>query len=65
MSFNFYENSEEYLTVLSGDIQVSVGKNEAKLHTGDVLIYQCDIEHRIANIGDTEAKVYLVVRFCK
>ena len=60
-----YENSEEYVTVLSGDIQVSVGKNEAKLHTGDVLIYQCDIEHRIINIGNTEAKVYLVVRFCK
>jgi transcriptional regulator with XRE-family HTH domain len=58
-----YSGTEEYLTVLAGRVKVSVGDKTTILNEGDVLIYQCDIEHSIENLADIEAKIYLVVRF--
>lgn len=58
-----YAGTEEYLTVLDGTVKVSAGKNSALLHSGDVIVYQCDIEHTIENDNDTPARVHLVVRF--
>ncbi|MDD3119580.1 MAG: XRE family transcriptional regulator [Victivallales bacterium] len=60
-----YTGTEEYLTVLQGRVRVGAGKNSTSLGTGDVLIYQCDIDHLIENIGEEEARVHLVVRFGK
>jgi len=60
-----YTGSEEYLTVLEGKVQVSAGKNTAVLNAGDVIIYQCDIDHVIENLGPGEARVHLVVRFAR
>ena len=58
-----YEGTEEYLTVLEGEITVNAGKNNTTLRDGDVLIYQSDIEHAIANHQKTAAKIHMVVRF--
>lgn len=58
-----YEGTEEYLTILEGEVTVTAGKNTTTLQTGDVLIYQSDIEHAIANQGTSTAKVHMVVRF--
>ncbi|MBO5688293.1 MAG: helix-turn-helix transcriptional regulator [Lentisphaeria bacterium] len=58
-----YEGTEEYLTILDGEAAVSAGKNSTILHTGDVLIYQSDIEHAIANRTGKEARIHMVVRF--
>ncbi len=58
-----YAGTEEYLTVLEGSVKVSAGKNTAILNAGDVVIYQCDIEHHIDNLGDEPARVHLVVCF--
>lgn len=56
--------SEEFLTVLAGEVRVTAGNRAATLHAGDVLIYQCDVEHEIANASpDAPAGVHLVVRF--
>lgn len=60
-----YTGTEEYLTVLQGSVKVTAGKNCTTLHEGDVLIYQCDVDHIIDNIGEGEARVHLVVRFGK
>jgi len=60
-----YAGTEEYLTVLDGQVKVSAGKNVASLNAGDVIIYQCDIDHVIENVGPGEAKVHLVVRFVR
>ncbi|MCF6174166.1 MAG: XRE family transcriptional regulator [Victivallaceae bacterium] len=58
-----YPGTEEFLTVLAGKVKVSAGENETILNAGDVLVYQCDIEHHIENLAATESRIYLVVRF--
>ena len=65
MSSPHYPDTEEFLTVLEGKVEVSAGKNLTILNKNDVLIYQCDINHSIKNLSSKESKVYLVVRFAK
>lgn len=60
-----YAGTEEFLTVLEGELTVTAGRNSATLRPGDVLSYQCDIEHAIANPGPAPARAHLVVRFAK
>jgi XRE family transcriptional regulator, regulator of sulfur utilization len=60
-----YPDTEEFLTVLDGEIKVSAGKKLTVLKKNDVLIYQCDVNHSIKNLSSKESKVYLVVRFAK
>lgn len=60
-----YPDTEEFLTVLDGKVKVTAGRNSTILNKGDVLIYQCDINHSIENLSPRESKVYLVVRFAK
>ena len=55
--------TEEYLTILEGDVTVSAGENQAQLTPGDVFVLQTDIDHTIANYGTLPAKVYMVIRF--
>lgn len=58
-----YPETEEYLTVLEGKVKVTAGRNSTTLNAGDVLLYQCDVEHSIENLYDGESRIYLVVRF--
>ncbi len=58
-----FPDTEEFLTVLEGKIEVSAGKNSTILNKGDVLIYQCDINHSIKNIYTQASQIYLIVRF--
>ena len=60
-----YPDTEEFLTVLDGEVEVTAGKNSTILKKGDVLIYQCDVNHAIKNLSSKESKIYLVVRFAK
>jgi len=60
-----YRGTEEYLTVLEGRIRVVTGDKEEELDRGDFIIYDVDQAHRIQNIGGTDARVHLVVRFRK
>ena len=55
--------TEEFLTMLSGEAEVSAGKNHAVLHQGDFLTYQSDVEHTLANHSDRPAELYMIVRF--
>ncbi|MHB9138950.1 MAG: helix-turn-helix domain-containing protein [Victivallaceae bacterium] len=64
-SIPHYPETDEYLTVLSGKVKVTAGKKTAVLNEGDVLLYQCDVEHSIENIAATSSRIYLVVRFAK
>lgn len=57
--------TEEYLTVLKGRVRVSAGKNTAELAEGDVILYECDVEHAIENLSDRPAELYMVVRFAR
>ncbi len=60
-----FPKTEEFLTILSGNVRVAAGNNVSECETGDFIAYHCDIEHSIRNIGDTEAVVHMVVRFNK
>jgi transcriptional regulator with XRE-family HTH domain len=60
-----YPDTEEFLTVLDGKVKVTADRNSTVLNEGDVIIYQCDINHSIENLSPQESKVYLVVRFAK
>ena len=55
--------TEEYLTILSGDVTVIAGENKAQLHTGDVIAFQADVEHVLKNDSDIPAELYMVIRF--
>ena len=60
-----FPRTEEYLTVFTGEVRVSVGDNVSNLKAGDFVSYQCDIDHTIENTGSGTAEVHLVVRFRK
>lgn len=55
--------TEEYLTVLSGQLEVTAGENRCLLNTGDVIAVQTDIEHTLKNPGSTPTELYMVIRF--
>jgi quercetin dioxygenase-like cupin family protein/DNA-binding Xre family transcriptional regulator len=57
------EGTEEYLTVLEGQLEVWSGNRKSILNPGDFLMYHADIPHSIKNIGDGTAKIHLVVHF--
>lgn len=60
-----FARTEEFLTVIKGDISVTAGNHGTELHEGDFIRYHCDIDHTIENIGKTEALIHLVVRFSR
>ncbi len=57
------EGTEEYLTVLSGELSVIAGKNTAQLRKGDFISYESDVEHSISNPSRHPTEIYMVVRF--
>ena len=60
-----FPGTEEYLTVISGQVRVTAGENVTDLESGDFIAYHCDIEHTIENTGFGQAQLHLVVRFNK
>ena len=57
--------TEEFLTVVRGNISVQAGENKAQLGPEDFIRYHADVEHRIENIGEEMALINMVVRFKK
>ena len=60
-----FPRTEEYLTIISGVVEVTAGDHSARLQEGDFIIYHCDTDHEIKNIGKQEAVIHMVVRFHK
>lgn len=58
-----FPKTEEFLTVIHGEIRVRAAERVEELSAGDFIRYRCDVDHSIHNIGDTEAVVHMVVRF--
>ena len=57
--------TEEYLTVLQGQVRVQAGEKEAELGVGDFIIYSCDVVHEIKNISSETARVHMILRFAR
>lgn len=58
-----HRGSEEYLTVLEGELEVTAGGHTESLETGDYVIYAADMPHTISAIGGKPARAHLAVRF--
>ncbi len=57
--------TEEYITVFSGSICVSVQEKEYKLHAGDSMRFLADVPHTYANIGQEEAQLSMILYYPK
>lgn len=55
--------TQEFLTVLSGKIKITVGESSRILNEGDSTSYKADVKHIIENISDEESEVYMIVWF--
>ncbi|MDT8298546.1 MAG: cupin domain-containing protein, partial [Spirochaetaceae bacterium] len=55
--------SEEYLTVLEGNLEVTAGANSENLGPEDCVIYAADVPHSIKAVGSNPARAHLTVRF--
>lgn len=64
-SASHFPGTEEFVTVLYGQLKVTIGNITRVLHAGDTARYNVDREHTIENISDEEAQAYLVVWFPK
>ena len=60
-----FPNTEEFLTVLKGEVRVRAGDNTSDLQAGDFISYHCDVQHSIENPMGGTAEVHMVVRFNK
>jgi transcriptional regulator with XRE-family HTH domain len=60
-----FPRTEEFLTVIRGQVRVTAGDNSSDLGEGDFVRYHCDVPHSIENTGRGEAHVHMVVRFSK
>jgi transcriptional regulator with XRE-family HTH domain len=60
-----FPQTEEFLIILEGEVEVKAGLNSTVLHTGDFINYHCDIDHAIYNRTDRQAMLHMIVRFNK
>ncbi len=60
-----FPGTEEFLTLLDGEITVTAGNNVTVMHKDDFLTYHSDIEHTIENTGKNNVVVHMVVRYKK
>ncbi|MFA6844104.1 MAG: XRE family transcriptional regulator [Sphaerochaetaceae bacterium] len=58
-----YAGTQEFLTIIKGNVKVTVGENTAELKKGDFIVYHCDVNHSIENNSNQPAVVHMVVRF--
>ena len=52
---------EEFLYVLTGEIEVAYGKDLYRLKAGDSMYYDSIVPHHVHSVGDQEARVVAVV----
>jgi transcriptional regulator with XRE-family HTH domain len=64
-SLPHYPNAVEFLTVITGQLEVTSGRHSKVLNKGDSARYRGDREHSIKNLSDTISEAYLVVWFPK
>jgi transcriptional regulator with XRE-family HTH domain len=52
----FYHEGQEFIYMLSGILEFSIGDDVLELHTGDSLLFNSGITHKTHNAGDTPAR---------
>lgn len=56
-----FAGTREFLTVQQGRVSIESASDRTELAKGDSASYPADVPHRIANLGKSEALVFLVV----
>ncbi len=64
-SLPHFHGTEEFLTLLEGELLVKAGESNTVMHKGDFLAYHSDIDHSITNTGASKAVLHMVVRYKK
>jgi transcriptional regulator with XRE-family HTH domain len=54
---------EEFIAVVSGEIELQYGKDTYKLGPRDSVYYSSDIPHRIVALNDEKAEIFAVIYF--
>ncbi|GEA30833.1 helix-turn-helix domain-containing protein [Clostridium diolis] len=57
--------TEEYITVFSGNIEVTVGDTVYSLNEGDSIRFKADITHSYRNIGSEEVILSMLIYYSK
>lgn len=57
----FQHDGEEFVYVLKGRVEVTVGENAAILKKGETLHFNSSIKHDLRNVGKTDAELIVVV----
>ncbi len=52
----FYHEGQEFIYMLSGTLQFSIGDDVLELHAGDSLLFNSGTTHKTHNTGDTPAR---------
>jgi len=64
-SLPHFHGTEEFLTLLEGELLVIAGESNTVMNKGDFLAYHSDIDHSITNTGASKAVLHMVVRYKK
>ncbi len=54
---------EEFIAVISGEIELQYGKDTYRLKPGDTVYYSSDVAHRIVALNEQKAEIYAVIHF--
>ncbi|MFO7731893.1 MAG: XRE family transcriptional regulator [Spirochaetia bacterium] len=60
-----FPQTEEFLSIIEGTVEVHAGANSTEITTGDFINYHCDVDHAIYNKSDEPAVLHMIVRFNK
>jgi len=60
-----FPQTEEFLSIIEGEVEVEAGVNKSTLCAGDFINYHCDVKHAICNRSDKPAVLHMIVRFNK
>ena len=54
---------EEFIAVVSGQVELQYGKDTYRLEAGDSAYYSSDVSHRIVALNDEKAEIFAVIYF--
>jgi len=57
----YHHEGEEFVHVLQGNIEITVGEHVNKLAQGDSLHFNSGISHHMQNVGDMQAELIVVI----
>jgi len=55
--------TEEYITVFSGEIEITAAEKEFVLRKGDSIRFLADVPHSYRNIGSEEAQLSMLLYY--